>query len=306
MGKKPTPVGKKLTSIKKNLLPFIYIAPAWVLMLAITFYPIFYSFRLSLTDMNLFRFLKYNFVWFENYKEILGNFNGEFYIILARTVVWTVANLTVQVVVGLGLALLLVNPKLRLRSVYRTLLIVSWVVPAYITALMWKGMFNYDFGAINQILQMIGMGKVNWLNEVTFAWISIFIVNVWMAFPFMMTVCLGGLQSISHEYYEAADIDGASWWQKLRNITLPLIKPVLAPAVIMTSFVTFKQFEIVWLMTSGGPADRTMLVMPYLFKNAFRSYRYGYAAAYGVVIFLILLVMVFSTMRATKATKEVY
>jgi arabinogalactan oligomer/maltooligosaccharide transport system permease protein len=231
----------------------------------------------------------------------------DFYVIFLKTIIWTVANVFFHVVLGVFLALLL-NQKIRGRSVYRTLLILPWAIPQYIVALTWRGMFNYEYGSINIILtKYLHLPAVEWLKSPTEAFLACILTNVWLGFPFMMVVALGALQSIPHELYEAADIDGASWYHKLKNITIPLIRPVMIPAITLGIVWTFNNLNIVWLVSNGGePSDNTHILVSFVYKAAFNLYRYGYAAALSMVIFFILLILSLTFMKKTKATEAAY
>jgi len=211
------------------------------------------------------------------------------------------------VVIGVTLALLL-NKKLPGTGIFRTLLILPWAVPQYIVALTWRGMFNYEYGAINLILvKFLSMSPVEWLKSPTEAFMAIIITNIWLGFPFMMIIALGALQSIPQELYEAADLDGARWFNKLKTITIPLIKPVMIPAITLGIIWTFNNINVVWLVSNAGePSDKTHILVSFVYKAAFNLYRYGYAAAFSVVIFLILFAFGMTFLKRTKATESVY
>jgi arabinogalactan oligomer/maltooligosaccharide transport system permease protein len=151
------------------------------------------------------------------------------------------------------------------------------------------------------------MHPVAWLKSPLEAFIAVIITNVWLGFPFMMVIALGALQSIPHDLYEAAEIDGASWYHKLKNITIPLIRPVMVPAITLGTIWTFNNLNIVWLVSNAGePSDQTHLMVSFVYKAAFNFYRYGYGAALSMVIFVVLLVFSLIFMRKTKATEAVY
>jgi arabinogalactan oligomer/maltooligosaccharide transport system permease protein len=217
-------------------------------------------------------------------------------------------NVTFHVVLGVFLALVLNQKDIKGKALFRTLLILPWAIPQYIVALTWRGMFNFEYGSINLMLtRYLGLPAVEWLKSPTEAFMSCIITNVWLGFPFMMVIALGALQSIPHELYEAADIDGASWWHKLRHITIPLIRPVMVPAVTLGTVWTFNNLNIVWLVSNAGePSDNTHILVSFVYKAAFNLYRYGYAAALSMVIFAILLAFSLSFMKRTKATQAAY
>ena len=188
-------------------------------------------------------------------------------------------------------------------AVYRVLLVLPWAIPNYITALTWKGLFNKEFGAVNAALGLLGVAPVDWLGS-TFlpAFTANLVTNTWLGFPFMMVVALGALQSIPAELYEAARVDGAGAWARFRHVTLPLLKPALFPAVVLGSIWTFNMFNVIYLVSGGGPGGETDI----LITEAYRAFRvlgrYGYAAAYSTVIFLILLAYTLLTNRMARAT----
>jgi arabinogalactan oligomer/maltooligosaccharide transport system permease protein len=234
-------------------------------------------------------------------------FSTEFYGVFLKTIIWTVVNVFFHVTIGVALAMLL-NRKLPGKSIFRILLILPWAVPQYITALTWRGMLNTDSGAINSILKHVfSIAPLPWLTDSTLAFASVIMTNIWLGFPFMMLIALGGLQSIPQELYEAAEIDGASAWQQFRNVTIPLLKPVMIPAITLGIVWTFNSINVVWLVSNGGqPADQTHILVSYVYRAAFNLYRYGYAAAFSFVIFLILALFSITFMRRSSATETVY
>ena len=219
--------------------------------------------------------------------ELLGH--GSFWLVLVVTVLWTVANVALHLVIGVSLALLLHRPYLRLKGVYRVLLILPWAVPNYVTALAWKGMFHLQYGAVNTILRDVGLEPISWFSSWITAFCANLATNVWLGFPFMMVVTLGALTAIPKDVYEAAAVDGANAWQRFRLITLPLLGPFLAPAVIMGSVWTFNMFNVIYLVSGGEPDGGTEILVSEAYRWAFtRGNQYGYAAAYAVLIFGIL------------------
>ncbi len=306
-------------TIKVNRQAYVYIAPALLGMMVLVFYPFTYGITLSFTDSNIYNTQKPLadlWVGLRNYGDILGDFafakkveGGfvfnylNFYWTLLFNVFWTVTNVTIGVTSGLLLALVLNTRALALRPVYRVLLILPWAMPNYITALIWKGMFHQQFGIINQLFQMVGLQAVNWFDHPFTSFLAALTTNAWLSFPFMMVVSLGALQSIPADLYEAARVDGASRWQAFRAITLPSLRPALVPAVILSVVWTFNMFNIIYLVTAGDPGGSTEILITQAYKFAFERYRYGYAAAYSVVIFGILLVYGVFQNRYSKATE---
>ncbi len=284
------------------------VVPSFLLLAAVVFYPFIYNFLLAFGNMNLNRIRDWEFIGLRQFVKIFTEpSQPDFYTVFAKTVIWTVVNVFFHVVIGLFLALIL-NQHLKGKSIYRTLLILPWAIPQYIVALTWRGMFNYEYGSINLIItKYLGLPAVEWLRSPTEAFLACILTNVWLGFPFMMVVALGALQSIPHEVYEAAEIDGASWWRKLKNITLPLIRPVMIPAITLGTVWTFNNLNIVWLVSNGGePSDNTHILVSFVYKAAFNFYSFSYAAALSIVIFFILLVFSLAIMKQSKATEPAY
>ena len=230
-----------------------------------------------------------------------------FYYALVVTVAWTLLNLILHVIIGVGLALLLNQKGLRLRGMYRVLLILPWAVPNYITALIWKGLFHRQHGAINGMLESLGFEGIAWFSSFGTAFFANVCTNSWLGFPFIMVVCLGALQAIPQELYDAAEVDGAGSWDRFRLLTLPLLKPAMAPAVLLGIIWTFNQFNIVYLVSSGEPDNSTDILISEVYRWAFsRQEQYGYAAAYASLIFVLLLVWsIFSTRIARRIEEAV-
>ncbi len=214
-----------------------------------------------------------------------------FYYTLAVTILWTVSNVALHVAIGFGLALLLSPSDLWGRGVFRVLLILPWAVPSYITALVFKGLFNRQLGAINAILAALGIAPVGWFDSFLPAFCANLVTNVWLGFPFMMVTVLGALQAIPQDLYEAARVDGAGPVRRFFSITLPQVGPALVPAIVLGTIWTFNMFNVVFLVSEGQPEGATDILITEAYRWAFvRGGRYGYAAAYSVVIFGILLV----------------
>jgi arabinogalactan oligomer/maltooligosaccharide transport system permease protein len=295
------------TDRTKSFIAFL-VVPSFLLLAAVVFYPFIYNLLLAFGNMNLTKMRDWQLIGLRQFIKILTEpSQPDFYAVFGRTIIWTVANVTFHVVLGVFLALLL-NQKIKGKAIYRTLLILPWAIPQYIVALTWRGMFNYEYGSINLILtKYLGMPAVEWLRSPTEAFIACIITNVWLGFPFMMVVALGALQSIPPELYEAAEIDGASWWRKFRTITVPLIRPVMIPAITLGIVWTFNNLNIVWLVSNGGePSDKSHILVSFVYKAAFNFYSFSYAAALSLVIFLILFVFSMVFMRQSKATEAAY
>jgi len=285
---------------EKNKI-LLFLIPTVLVMLLVVVYPLIFEIVLSFKRVVLQNLRSWNWpnVGFDNYNRIFQE--PIFYKVLGNTLLWTVINVACHVFFGMGLALLL-NRKLPGKGIIRLILILPWAMPEYIVALTWKSLFNEEFGTINVVLKAIfgSDAMLPWLSDPKYVFIASIIANVWLGIPFIMMVCLGGLQSIDKEYYEAAEVDGASNWQKLKNITLPLLKPVMTPAIILGSVWTFNKVNIIYIMAGNNVSDDAHILVTYAMKKAFNNYNYSYSAAFAVIIFLILALFSSSFIKAQK------
>lgn len=296
-------------TFRHRLYLFFLVAPAFLVLFGVVIYPFFYNIVISLSNMNLRHIRDWRIVGFDQYLKVFTEpSQPDFYMVFLKTVIWTVANLLFHVLFGVFLALVLNQKEIRGKALFRAILVLPWAVPQLIVALTWRGMFNYEYGAINLMLtQWLGLPAVEWLKQPLEAFIAVIITNVWLGFPFMMVIALGALQSIPHDLYEAASIDGASWYHRLRHITIPLIRPVMVPAITLGTIWTFNNLNIVWLVSNAGePSDQTHLMVSFVYKAAFNFYRYGYGAALSMVIFFVLLAFSLFFMRSSRVTENVY
>jgi arabinogalactan oligomer / maltooligosaccharide transport system permease protein len=221
-----------------------------------------------------------------------------FFPVLWRTILWTAIQVPTHVILGLALAMLLNRP-MKLRGLYRTLIVIPWAIPQVIAVLVWRGEFHSQYGFLNIMLRGLGLPGVEWKTDPFWNFVSINLTNFWLGVPFMMVILLGGLQSISQTYYEAADVDGASWWAKFRHITIPQIQPVMTPAIILGVIWTFNNFNVPYLLNQNELESSDILVTA-LFRAAFEYNRYGFAAAFALVIFVILLAFCLFYMRVVQ------
>lgn len=284
---------------------YLYIVPAMIGMVVLVFVPFIMGVALAF-------FSNGEFAGIDNFTQILsGTAPGvaNFYWTTGFTILWTLSNVILHVGIGVALALVLNRENLAFKTGYRMLLVVPWAVPNYITALIWKSMFNPQFGAVNGLLDVFGIENVNWLGAGSSFWsnyIAALTTNTWLGFPFMMVVTLGALQSIPKDLYEAADIDGANRWQKFRQVTLPLLKPALVPAIILGVVWTFNMFNVIYLVSGGAPENQTNILITeayYAFKVLGRE---ELAAAYSLLIFFMLLAYGWMQNKVTRATEGAF
>ena len=280
--------GRNKTPIFRKIEPYIWIAPSVILMAIFILIPIFQVFRMAFSEVSRVGQIK-SFGTLENFMDVLDS--SKFRIVLKNTIVWTIAVVVLSTVLGFILALLL-NNKFKGRKIARAIVVFPWATTLVIQASVWKFIIDTDYGALNTLLKSLGIisQNVNWTPtpEAYFAWEIA--CGIFVTIPFVCFTALSGLQSIDESYYEAATVDGASYWQKLFSITLPLVKPSLTVATVLNIIYVFNSFPIVWTMTKGDPAYQTDTLVTYLYKLAFYNGKQGEAAAVSVIGFTILLI----------------
>jgi ABC-type sugar transport system permease subunit/maltose-binding protein MalE len=276
-----------------NKIAAVFVAPAVIGMIVLVFLPFIIGAFLSFFSYENGEF---TYVGLQNFIRLFSSDQASFidsmsiYFTFVVTVLWTITNVALHVGIGMCLALLLREPWLKLKGIYRVLLIVPWAMPNYITALIWRGMFDHNFGAINGLLKSVGLTPIAWYDEFLTSFAANLTTNTWLGFPFMMVVTLGALQAIPRDLEDAAAVDGATAWQRFRHVTFPLLKPALMPSVVLGSIWTFNAFNIIYLVSKGSPDGSTEILVSEAYKWAFeRQYQYGYAAAYAMVVFVILV-----------------
>ena len=268
--------------------PYIWIAPSIILMAIFIITPIFSVFKMSMSSVNKAGLVT-GFAGIENFTKVLSS--DKFGMVLKNTAIWTVAVVVISTVLGFILALLL-NNEFKGRKIARAIVVFPWATTLVIQASAWKFMISTDYGALNTLLKTLGIieSNINWTPtpEAYFAWEIA--CGIFVTIPFVCFTALSGLQSIDASYYEAATVDGANYWQKLFNVTLPLVKSSLTVATVLNIIYVFNSFPIIWTMTKGDPASKTDTIVTYLYKLAFLNSKQGEAAAVSVIGFLILLV----------------
>ncbi len=323
--------------LKNSRLAWLYIAPAGLLMLAISFFPQAFQVWMAFTDFRVvnLRFNLFNpatwdkfapkIVGIDNFVKILTNTklieNYDFGRLLLFNITWTIANVFFHVVLGVLIALALNQKDLIGRRIYRALFILPWAMPGYITALTWRNMFDQRYGAINQLVDIFNKTfgtqmatDTRWLEAdvpliggplsfLPLSFYAVLIANIWLGWPFMTVVATGALQSIPTELYEAASMDGANNWMKFWNVTVPMIRPAMVPAIMLGAIMTFNQFVVIYFISNGGPFGKTEILVTQAFKLVYNLRLYGMAAAFCIVVFFILLGLTLINNKLTKATE---
>lgn len=277
---------------KRNVLkaagPYIWLLPSILLMTVFILFPIFEVFRTSLSEVSKAGIIK-GFAGLDNFKKVVTS--STFGLVLKNTIVWTIVVVGLSTLIGFALALVL-NNEFRGRKVARAIVVFPWATSLIIQAGVWKFIINPDYGTLNTLLMKLGLisSSVNWTPTpgAYFAWECW--VGIFVTIPFVTFCVLSGLQSIDASYYESATVDGAGFWQKLFNITIPLVRSSLTVSTVLNIIYVFNSFPIIWTITKGDPANRTDTLVTYLYKQAFYKGRTGEAAAVSVIGFLILCV----------------
>ncbi|MBD1906121.1 sugar ABC transporter permease [Funiculus sociatus GB2-A5] len=270
---------------------WILLLPALLLLLFVYAYPIGRAFWLSLFTENLGTELKPVFSGFANYARMAGD--GRFWQSFWTTTIFTSASVFFELLLGMAIALVL-NQKFLGRGLVRTTAILPWALPTALIGLAWAWIFNDQFGVVNDILLRLGLIKtgINWLGDPTLAMMAVIFADVWKTTPFISILLLAGLQSISPDLYEAHSIDGATPWQNFTRITLPLLLPQILIALLFRFAQAFGIFDLIAVMTGGGPGGATEVVSLYIYSTVMRYLDFGYGAALVVVTFLLLILAV--------------
>jgi len=317
---------------RRTSLPYLYLLPAFFVMGIITFYPLLFQVWMSFTDFGLANFRVNNpepatFVGLDNYIRIAQSKlqipNFEFLRLVLFNLVWAFSNVVIHVILGVLVAVILNTQGLLFRKYWRALYILPVVIPSIIVATVWRNMFDQQSGAINLGLQAVGgifglsadapIFNLNWLNQpndpisfipLPLAFYAMLIANTWLGWPLNSVVATGALQSIPGELYEAADMDGASGWQKFKTVTVPFLRPAMLPYAIYGFVITFNLFFLPYFMTQGNPFGRTEILVTQAYRLANDRQLFGVAAAFAVYLFFLLLVITLITNRLAKATRS--
>ncbi len=315
--------GMSLSSVKEqyhnlidNGFPYLMISPGFLLLIFVVIFPIVFLVLLSFTNYDLYHSPPASLVdWigFQNYIDIfkLDLWRETFISVFAWTIIWTFGATTLQVALGVFLAILVNQKDLKGKSIVRTVFILPWAIPAFVSILVFAGMFNESFGTINtDILAFFGIDAVHWMTEANWTRLALIFIQSWLGFPFIFAMTTGVLQSIPDELYEAATVDGASIWQKFVKITLPLVLFATAPIIITQYTFNFNNFNVIFLFNGGGPAvsgqnaGGTDILISWIYKLTMTSQQYSKAAAITMILSLIIISVALWQFRRTKSFQE--
>ncbi|MGG3943144.1 sugar ABC transporter permease [Peribacillus psychrosaccharolyticus] len=315
--------GLSLNSVREqyhNLLdngfPYLMISPGFLLLIFVVIFPILFVILLSFTNYDLYHSPPaklVDWVGIQNYIDIfsLDLWRKTFFGVLGWTIVWTFGATTLQVAIGVFLAILVNQKDLKGKAIIRTFLILPWAVPAFISILIFSGMFNETFGVINNgILASLGIDAIPWMTEEMWSRVALILIQSWLGFPFIFAMTTGVLQSIPEELYEAATVDGASIWQKFRSITMPMVLFATAPIIITQYTFNFNNFNVIFLFNGGGPAlpgqnaGGTDILISWIYKLTMTSAQYGKAAAITMLLSLVVVTVALWQFKRTKSFQE--
>jgi ABC-type sugar transport system permease subunit len=272
-------------------LAWLLVAPALGVTAAVALFPLGWTLWESLHRHDLrMPWLGRPFVGLDNYVEILGD--GRFWGAMLHTAFFTAVSVALEIGLGLFLALAL-NQAFRGRGLVRAAVLIPWSIPTVVAALLWRFLFDAQAGIVNEILVGLGVldAPIVWFVRAATAWVPVILADVWKTTPFVALLLLAGLQNIDPALYEAADVDGASAWRQLRSITLPLLRPALAVALIFRTLDAFRVFDLIYVLTGGGPGTATEPIALYAFNALFSNLRFGYGAALSVIVFLVTFLL---------------
>ena len=282
---------------ERNKFIILMLMPATILLVGLTLFPFIVSLILSFTDYSLLRPGQTKFIFLDNYIELMKT--DEFWIALRVTVVFTVLAVFIQVVLGVVFATLLHNENSNV-SLLRTLYLLPLAITPIAATFTFRLMFNPSLGVLNYFMKLLGLQPQAWLASPNTAMISLIIVDTWQWTPFILLICLGGLASLPSEPFEAAKVDGASSWQIFTKITVPMLYPFIGLALLFRSIDAFKTFDIIYVLTSGGPGILTRTLNLYAFKHGIEYLSMGYAGSIAIVMLIITIVVAQIFLRKNK------
>lgn len=287
------------SNLAQNWIGNLFSFPALLVLVSMVVYPLIYGIVISFFDTNLVS--KFNFVGLKYYARLIKDVS--FYSSLWKTLIFTVVTVAGRTVLALIFSTILVQEKMPLKRLFRSILVLPWFFPDVVIGLLWKWLYNTNYGLINYILQSIGLisSPIEWLSNTSTAMWAVIVVSIWKGFPFMMVMLLAAHQTISKDLYEAAELDGCNVFRKFEHVTLPGIMPVLSTTIMMEVMWCFKHFTIIWNLTKGGPVDATQVVSIDIYKTGFEYMRFGESSTRAVFVFVIII---FLTLIQKKAQRN--
>jgi len=276
-----------MKTIKKGYLPYLMVSPYLLHLLVFTAFPVVFSIVLTFFNWNIISPLEWNGLG--NWKHVISD--RLFWKSIFNTLKFLAVHIPLQIIIALALAEVL-NQKIRLRGFFRAAFFMPVVISGVVITMMWQQLLGYETGIINRMLVSIGLGKVGWLTDPDIAMISIALMATWKNVGLYVILFLVGLQTVPKQFYEAADLEGASHWQKFTRITIPMINPTIFMVMILSTLGGFSLFIEPYIMTGGGPMNATLSAVLYIYKEAFEYYHMGYSATLGLFFALMIVLVV--------------
>lgn len=280
--------------MNKNIWPYLFLLPALALYVIFYVFPFLYSFRLSFMEWNLIS-PDMEFVKGQNYQDIWSD--PVFWKATLNTVIYVIGTVPLAMIIGLLLAVFVESFSGKIREVYRLLLFIPVVASIAVTSLIWQLLMNPDHGWLNEVLGLVGISSLNWLNDPDIALWSLIIIGIWKAVGYNMILYIAGLKGIDHQLYEAASLDGASKWKQFTQITIPMLSPISVFVFVISVIQSFQVFTTIHLITQGGPNNATNMVVYQIYEEAFKFFNIGKASALSIILFVIVLVITIVQIR---------
>lgn len=273
-------------AVWRRLVPYMLVLPSLAVIVPVLVYPLIYNVYLSLFEWDLISFSTY-YVGFDNYADLFSQ--GRFWTAVRVTTIFTVVSVLLQLVAGFCLALIL-NQSLVLKRLMRSLVVLPFIISPAVVGLIWRLIWDPDFGHLNAILTTLGMSPPAWIADTSWALFSVIVTEVWFNSPFVGLVLLAGLQVLPKDPLEAAEVDGATKWQVFRYITIPLMRPIISLILMIQTVFTLRAFDTIWVLTGGGPANSTLTFSILVYRSLFRYFDGGAASTISVIVLLITLI----------------
>ncbi|MFD1396990.1 ABC transporter permease subunit [Kroppenstedtia eburnea] len=314
-GEEPPTLRETYRLVTDKGYPYLLVAPGLILLIFVVVFPILFTVAIAFTNYDLYHSPPAKLVDWVGFSNFIGMFQSplwqhSFISVFSWTIVWTLVATTLQFALGLVLAVLIHQKGVRFKKFFRTVLILPWAVPSFVSILVFSGMFDDSFGPINAMLHSVGVGEIPWMTDPMWTRIALLLIQIWLGFPFSLALCAGVLQSISSDLYEAAEMDGATAFRKFRGITLPLVLYATAPVLITQYAFNFNNLNVIYLFNQGKPAvpgqsaGGTDILITWVYKLTFDTHKYNYAAAITLIMSVVLMLVSLYQFRKTRAFQE--
>lgn len=297
----PPPAARRFRFLTDGWLATLFVTPALLLLLFLSIFPLVWALVLSFTDYSATRDVGWNWIWFKNYTDVITSSDTQKHFL--TTIIFVVCAIALETIIGFAIAYLISRRK-HGRGALTTLFLIPMMLSPVVVGLFWKFMLDVQFGVVNSFASSLGLGRAQWLTNEHLALLSLIVVDTWQWTPFIMLIALAGLTAVPKYLYEAAEIDRASEWFKFRRITFPLVWPLLLVAILFRAIEAFRLFDLVYILTAGGPGDSTETLSFNVYKTAFYGFDTGKASAFGILMVIIVMILAQFYLRYLERVKE--